>query len=839
PPAHRTAAAAPTRLPHPLTSFVGRGTELRDTVELLEHQRLVTLIGPGGAGKTRLSIEAGSRFAERCARLAADGVWFVELAPLSDAGEIAPAVLGALGLRERTVIGLRGAAVAGDPLSRLAGALAEQRVLLVLDNCEHLVAEAARLAERLLAACPGVRILATSREPLTVPGERLVPVASLELPPARVTAERALDYPAVRLFAERAAAAGQRLRVHPGNVAHVVRVCRELDGMPLALELAAARVRAMPLPQLAERLCDRFRLLTSGSRSALPRHQTLQAVVDWSWDLLDAPERTLLRRFAVFAGGATLEAVERVCADEPGGAAIGGRDVWELLFALVDKSLLAADQSVADTAAPRYRMLETVRAYGARRLAEAGEEDERRRVHAEYVLGLWQDGDPRLRTGEQGEWLLRLRAEHDNLGAALRWAVDHGAAGLALDLTHCAQWYWTMGDTMSEGGRWCAEVLRMVGERPPEGRVVAYAECLVSRALCDLSGARTHADLERAAELLRDAGERAEAHPYLLMLPAYLGMFTGDIASMTEHFAGLPDPSDPWLRAFTATLTGVLAAQCGRARLAERCHQSALEGFRRLGDAWGGCQALAGLAEVARYEDLEREREFLTEGIAMAERLGVRDRVAMFRGWLAVSWAFSGDVARAREQVAVLRNAGLKWQHRLSATFVEAQVDQLAGDLPAARRNLDAAMRQAGELGEFVRAQMSALCAAVRARIELDAGQASRARRHLLAAWRDPGLPRDAVTQTMVLEQMAELALAAGDPAQAAALLGHADGARGVPNLTEPPVAAVRAAARARLGDEHFTDLHRRAAAAGVEERLAAMERCVAAWPESGAPADG
>ncbi|MFC7327389.1 BTAD domain-containing putative transcriptional regulator [Marinactinospora rubrisoli] len=825
--------AAPTRLPSPLTSFVGRDTELRDTVESLRRQRLVTLIGPGGAGKTRLSIEAGSRFAERHAGLAADGVWFVELASLSEAGEVAQAVLGTLGLRERAVIGLRGAALADDPLSRLTGALAGQRVLLVLDNCEHLVTEVARFTERLVAECPRARVLATSREPLSVPGERLVRVSSLALPPKRVSAERALDYPSVRLFAERAAAAGGGFRVHAGNVAHVARVCRELDGMPLALELAAARVRAMPLPQLAARLSDRFRLLTSGSRSALPRHQTLRAVVDWSWDLLGARERALLRRLSVFAGGATLEAVERVCADSPGGAGIGGQDVWEPLFALVDKSLVVADEAIDATAAPRYRMLETVRAYGARRLAEAGEADSLRRAHAEYVLDLWRDGDPRLRTGEQAEWLPRLRAEHDNLNAALRWAVDQGATTLALDIAHHAQWYWAIGDTLTEGGRWSAEIVRLAGDHPPDGRLVAYAECLAARTLCDLRGPGSPESLGRALDVLRAGGERAEEHPYLLMVPVYMGMLSGEIEKTTDHLAGLPDHPDPWQRAFTAALTGVLAAQCGRTRLAERRFRSALDGFRALGDAWGGCQALAGLAEIAHYGDFERERELLTEGVVLAERLGLRDHAVMFRGRLAVSTALSGDTARAREQVAAIREAGLKWQHRLSVTFIEAQVDRLCGDLPAARGKLAAAMRQAAEMGEFVRTQAFPLSAVARARVELDAGDTALARRLLSAAWHAPGPLRDSATQAAILEQLAELAIAAGEPESAARLLGHADGARGVPNRTVPAVLAVRDAARARLGEARFTELHRRAEAATGEERAAAVERCMAARPEA------
>ncbi len=304
------------RLPPTLTSFIAREDEIRDAVGLVRDTRLVTLIGPGGAGKTRLSIEAGARFAEQYPSLAEDGVRFVELAPVSDGADIAHTVLTALGVQERSVMelhtGASAASAPGDAVERVIDSLTHQRLLLILDNCEHLITEVSRLAERLLGSCPGLRILATSREPLAAAGERLLEVSSLELPPEGTLAERVGEYASVRLFVERSSAVQPGFAVDEGNAEHIVRICRELDGMPLALELAAARIRALPVSQLAARLCDRFRLLTSGNRSALPRHQTLQAVVDWSWDLLNEAERTLMRRLSVFAGGATLEAVEPV-----------------------------------------------------------------------------------------------------------------------------------------------------------------------------------------------------------------------------------------------------------------------------------------------------------------------------------------------------------------------------------------------------------------------------------------------------------------------------------------------------------------------------------------------
>jgi predicted ATPase/DNA-binding SARP family transcriptional activator len=344
--------AAQTNLPAGLTSFVGRDDELTQVAGLLGAHRLLTLTGPGGAGKTRLAVEAAR--AELAA--APGGVWLVELAPVTDPAEVPSAVLAALGLREQALMYARGplGTVTDDTgaLSRLLAALAGRRALLVLDNCEHLVAAAARLAGRVLAACPHVRILATSREPLAITGEALWTVGPLTLPPdpavtsdqaerAGVPAPAIDDYASVRLLAQRARAVLPGFGVTAANAPAVARICRALDGMPLAIELAAARLRTMGPDQVAARLDDRFGLLTGGSRIAMPRHQTLRAVVDWSWDLLDETERTVWRRFAFFAGGASLEAAEQVCADpasHDGG--IAACQVLDLLTALADKSLL-------------------------------------------------------------------------------------------------------------------------------------------------------------------------------------------------------------------------------------------------------------------------------------------------------------------------------------------------------------------------------------------------------------------------------------------------------------------------------------------------------------------
>ncbi|HEY3479247.1 MAG TPA: BTAD domain-containing putative transcriptional regulator, partial [Streptomyces sp.] len=424
-PAETAAPAAPQHvLPAQLTSFVGRAEELERIAERLAHQRLVTLIGPGGAGKTRLAVEAAGRYAgDAC---------FVELAGLTDGAELPQAVLGALGLREGGLLpsGGGGAHGAGpDPVARITAALDGRPMLLVLDNCEHVVADAARLAERLLSASPRLRLLATSREALGITGEALSPVPTLGVPRTGTDRAAVLESPAVRLFTERATAV--RPDFDPAaDLDSVLRLCLALDGLPLAIELAAARLRSLSVTEIAARLGALpdddypyslgvrpdalFRLLSRGSRTAQPRQRSLRGVVDWSWDLLPEDERAVLRRASVFAGDWTLDAAEAVCADPaPGaGAGIASDDVLDLVDALVDKSLVVA-QSPDDTGRVRYRLLESIRAYGAERLEEAAETESARRAHAAYFLDFALAADPHLRRAEQLEWLRLLSDDRD------------------------------------------------------------------------------------------------------------------------------------------------------------------------------------------------------------------------------------------------------------------------------------------------------------------------------------------------------------------------------------------------------------------------------------------
>jgi len=427
------AEAAPPRrpahnLPLQLTSFVGRDRERAGVRRLLATSRLVTLTGPGGVGKTRLAL-----------RVAADvlpeyphGVWLAELAVLADPARVPQAVAAAAGVPEDPARPL---------LAVLADALRPRRLLLLLDNCEHLVGACARLADALLRACPGLTVLATSREPLSIAAEAAWPVPPLAVPdagkpPPGGTAAR---YEAVRLFRDRAAAARPTFRLTRRNAPAVAQLCARLDGLPLALELAAARVRVLPVAELAARLEDRFRLLTGGSRAAPARQQTLRATLDWSYDLLSEPERALFRRLAVFAAGWTMAAAEAVGADADGQGIAPG-EVLDLLTGLLDKSLVTADEQPDGTA--RYRLLETVRQYAQERLAAGGEAEVVQRRHAAFFLGLAEAAAPELLGGRQTAWLDRLEREHDNLRAALEWLTERGAVEAGLRLGNAVGPFW-------------------------------------------------------------------------------------------------------------------------------------------------------------------------------------------------------------------------------------------------------------------------------------------------------------------------------------------------------------------------------------------------------------
>ncbi|WP_225827594.1 BTAD domain-containing putative transcriptional regulator [Streptomyces naphthomycinicus] len=580
-------APSPAAPPAQLTSFVGRADEVTEVAEMLRTARLVTLVGPGGVGKTRLSVEVAA------AGGAADQVCFVQLAPLRDGAGLPHALLGALGLREN---GLQRDSGAKTPADRLVAALSDRPLLLVLDNCEHLAEEAAGLAARLLATCPRLRVLTTSREPLGIIGEHLVPVRPLD------------EDAAVRLFTERAAAVRRGFTADPETVR---RVCAALDDLPLAIELAAARSRTLHIDDLAERLDDLLAVGARGNRTADERHRTLRSVVAWSWDLLSEPEQRAARRFTVFAGGATAQSALRVCATD-----------GETLEALADKSLL-------EVAGGRYRMLETIRAYGAEQLDAAGERDLVRRAHARRLLELVRTADPHLRRAEQLEWLPVVAAEHADLLAALRWAVEEPAGETAFALLSAAfNYLWIRGASASVAPLAIA-LLASAGEAVPDGLGEEYAACVLlagAASATDDGGEQTWRRHRTAAGTALAAawpGDRSGRYPVVLLQWMMRNAGGADPQDAFALVSSQHDCPEPWARAAAHYVSGY--GHLGRRdpAAAEDAFGRALEGFRSLGDRWGIALALDTLAGVAGARgDRTRAVALTDEALVLTERLG-------------------------------------------------------------------------------------------------------------------------------------------------------------------------------------------------------------------------
>ncbi|MBQ0849520.1 winged helix-turn-helix domain-containing protein [Streptomyces sp. BH-SS-21] len=652
-----------------LTSFVGRDGDLATIRGDLAGARLVTLLGPGGAGKTRLSQEA----AESVARDLPDGVWLAELAPVADPDAVPEAVLTAVGARETV---LRGAGAEelravtdrhDDPLVRLTEHCAKRRMLIVLDNCEHVVDAAARLVEQLLERCPGLTVLATSREPLGVPGELLRPVEPLPEPYA------------LRLLADRGAAARPGFRIEDDPEA-AAEICRRLDGLPLAIELAAARLRMLTLRQIADRLDNRFRLLTSGSRTVLPRQQTLRAVVDWSWDLLDEDERDVLRRLSVFAGGCDLAAAEAVC----------GPAALEALGSLVDKSLVVAAPSgehagegADESAGPgdgamRYRLLETVAEYAGQRLDASGERTATERAHLTYYRELARTTDPLLRGPGQRAAIELFQLESENTRAALQRAVAAQDEQEALCLVLSLAWYWQIRDLRMITRNWTREVMAMGPDpfAPPTERAVPlYESCIAGPPPMSqdvLVEARRGIHLLHLAcmDLELDTWQTPEAEAKLLAVteayepglpqvcrnPGYLWFFAVLLTGDMDRLRRVIDASVETCRRLGTRWELAVALQMRANMLANRADwagdatrdaDESLELFVGLEDAWGAAEALSARGEAhERKGDYRLAATDYETAITHAERLGARAQMAILSTRLGSVLIDAGETGR-------------------------------------------------------------------------------------------------------------------------------------------------------------------------------------------------
>ena len=788
-----------TNLPAQLTSFVGREKEIVAVKQLITtntstdspvpavHRpasgaglaqavpsRLTTLTGPGGTGKTRLSLQVAADLLDSFP----DGVWFVELASLSDPALITQTVLATLGLREEA---------GRSPLHVLTNYLQEKKTLLILDNCEHLVEASAQLAENLLEACPNLQMLVSSREALGIPGETPYRVPSLSIPDVHhlLSIEMFAEYEAVRLFVDRAKTALPAFTITNENAPTIAQICARLDGIPLAIELAAARVKMLKVEQIAERLDDRFRLLTGGSRTALPRQQTLRALIDWSHDLLSAPERALLRRLSVFSGGWALEAAETVCAsakDEGGNTKDEVRrmkdeenlptssfilhpfdlrpsDVLDLLTQLINKSLVAVDADIVPagyimpagygSAETRYRLLETVRQYAREKLLEAGEGISIRDRHLNYFMQLAERAEPEFIGPDQVRWMKRMDMELDNLRVALEWALERDVQA-GLRLASALRWFWVTYDHIRDGSDKLAELLI---QPPALARTPVRAKALATQSYLvpyfeDYN--QSHTLVEESLSIYQELGDRRGIAESLLI-----------------------------------KATSVETLEIGRVLIDE-----SLAHYRALDDKPGLSWALGVRGEFADNQNYAEAKYYMEQSLAICRELGhvagigvnlinlgtfaVRHGdYALARTWLEEAAQVNRPLGRVRMAETMLALGDLEFRdghHELARAYLEEVVS---------------VMKETGHVitGNWTLARLGHIAASVGA-----AAQAKEFFKEALRRFKEEG---NRVGIVYTLEGVAKLAVQEGQPERAARLLAWADETRMIVGDSRPMVEQV------------------------------------------------
>jgi predicted ATPase/class 3 adenylate cyclase len=797
----RSLEASRHNLPAPLTSFIGRECEMAGAKRLLSATRLLTLTGSGGCGKTRLALQVAAELVEEYA----DGVWLVELAALADPGLVPQTVASALGVREEPGRALT---------ATLTDHLRPRSLLLVLDNCEHLLSASAHLVESLLRACLHLRVLASSREPLGVSGEQTYRVPSLSLPDPRhlPALDQLQEYEAVRLFVERAGLSQPSFAVTETNAVAVAAVCHRLDGIPLAIELAAARVKALPVEKLNERLDNMFRLLTGGSRTALPRQQTLRALIDWSYDLLSPSERALLRRLSVFAGGWTLEAAEAVCVGE-------GVEEWEVLdvlTSLVEKSLVLYEERAEEG---RYRLLETVRQYARDRLLEAGEVAGVRGRHRDWFLALADQADEELLGPADVEWLARLEREHDNLRAALAWSLEQASAvagrtsgvsgpeGRAatdnvplvagLRLAGALRRFWAERCHWQEGREWLAKLLAFEASDVPRS---AWAKALLAAG----NLAFLQQEYERAVPLLEESG----------VLFHELGERRGIAASLR--------------------LLGWIA--CGRAQYqrATTLGEESLTLDRAEGNSSGIAASLYLLARVASERgEYERAVRLLEESLVLSRELGNKVRIAQTLEILCRLAVCQGEDERA----AMLGEEALVLLRECGSTFYVAWALASLGRVAMRREEYERAVALCDESASLfpeLRHRGIAYPICTLGKVAYYRGDYDRATalyQESLAMHREVesegrSIWDDKWAMAEELEGLGAIAVARGRPERAARLLGAAEALREAISAPLPPAEHAEhdrsvAAVRTALGEEAFAAACAAGQAMSLEDAVA------------------
>jgi len=682
-------------IPLDLTSFIGREKEVADVRRIISENRMLTLTGVGGTGKTRLALTAAREIVDSFA----DGVWLVELSTIFDTGQVLRAIATALDVREKTNKPL---------LETLIETIHDRFILLILDNCEHLLNACASFAGRLLTACPNLKLLATSREALGLPGEMTYHVPSLRLPDLESHSDdnELWAVESMRLFHDRAVSVKPDFNPDAAQTQAVAKICSRLDGIPLAIELAAARVRALPVEEIAKRLSDRFRLLTGGNRSAIPRQQTLQALVDWSYELLTEDEKILLRRLSVFIGGCTLDAAEYVCSD--GG--IKKVEILDLIARLVDKSLLNYSE---ENGTARYDMLETIRQYAREKLIQAGEIEFSRRKHLAYYADFTAEVAPQLWQANQKAWMDQLEEEHDNLRAGLEWSLCENCGEdllmMGMRIAAAVSYFWLVRGHWSEAWDWMKELLEAPGSAEMKNEVktqLLYSAGFLVKDLGDVNIAKDlFSQALKESRTMQD--QRSQAF-------ALLGM--GEIALNVHSIPEAETHIDQALTIFRTLNdeTGILLALADKGgtaadrqeyNKAKEYYRENIKICREIGHELGVAGSLVALGSIETYfGDREQGRVYLQEGLAIFRKSGDKSGIANVLSAMGLSELYSEDMDHSKEHY----EEALKITRELrsgpgigTALIALGEIARAQSDYTAARNYYEEAMHINEHLGQM------------------------------------------------------------------------------------------------------------------------------------------